>query len=136
MKKLIALISVFVLLVSCNIDDDNVDYSVEVLPVKSVDIPSEFKLGETYPITVAYIKPSTCYTFKEFYYSKNLNERIVAPIMLVYDADDCETLNNDTKEAAFNFKVTSNGSYTFKFWQGKDDSGEDKYLTIEVPVVD
>lgn len=136
MKKLITLCFALVLLVSCSVDNDNdTNYSFKVLPVESVDIPSEFTLGETYPITVTYVKPSTCHVFREFYYSKNLNERTVAPITLVYENNDCETLENVTEEATFNFIVTSNGSYIFNFWQGEDEEGEDQYLTIEVPVV-
>ena len=137
MKKLIALSLALVLLVSCSIDNENgSNYSFEILPVESVDIPSEFTLGETYPITVTYLKPSSCHLFKEFYYSKNLNERTVAPITIVYEDNNCETLDTTTEDATFNFIVTSNGSYIFKFWQGEDANGEDQYLTIEVPVVE
>lgn len=137
MKKLIALSLALVLLVSCSLDDnDNDNYSFEILPVESVDIPTEFTLGETYPITVTYLKPSTCHVFREFYYSKNLNERTVAPITLVYGNDNCETLENVTEDATFNFIVTGNGSYIFKFWQGEDENGEDQYLIIEVPVTE
>lgn len=136
MKKLIALSLALILAMSCSIDNDNsTNYSFEVLPVVSVDIPSEFTLGETYPITVTYLKPSSCHVFREFYYSKNLNERTVAPIMLVYENDNCEILENVEEDATFNFIVTSNGSYIFKFWQGEDANGDDQYLTIEVPVV-
>lgn len=136
MKKLIALSLALILAMSCSIDDNNsTNYSFEVLPVVSVDVPSEFTLGETYPITVTYLKPSSCHVFREFYYSKNLNERTVAPIMLVYENDNCETLENVEEDATFNFIVTSNGSYIFKFWQGEDANGDDQYLTIEVPVV-
>ena len=134
MKKIFALGLTLLLLVSCSIDDDNQNYSFEVLPVESVDIPTEFTLGETYPIKVKYLRPSTCHEFKEFYYSKYLNERTVAPINLVYENNDCEPLTDVEAEATFNFIVTSNGSYVFKFWQGEDANGEDQYLTIEVPV--
>lgn len=121
---------------SCSLNDDNdANYSFEVLPVESVEIPAEFTLGETYPIKVKYLKPTSCHVFKEFYYSKNLNERTVAPITLVYENDNCQTLENTLEEATFNFIVTGNGSYVFKFWQGEDEAGEDQYLTIEVPVV-
>lgn len=130
MKKLIALSLALIFATSCSLDDNSSNYSFEVLPVVSVDIPTEFTLGETYPITVTYLKPSSCHLFKEFYYSKNLNERTVAPITIVYENDNCETLENVEEDATFNFIVTSNGSYIFKFWQG-----EDQYLTIEVPVV-
>ena len=136
MKRFIVLCLSLVLFSSCNIDDDGTTYSFDVLPVESVDIPNEFTLGETYPITVSYLRPSTCHAFKEFYYLKENNERTVAPITYVFDRNDCETLENELVEATFNFIVTSNGSYIFKFWQGEDNEGEAQYLTIEVPVVD
>lgn len=134
MKKLIALSVVLLLFASCSLDDDSQNYSFEILPVESVDIPDEFTLGETYPITVSYFKPSTCHSFKEFYYAKKNNERTVATINYVFENNTCETLTDELVEATFNFIVTSNGSYIFKFWQGEDGSGEDQYLTIEVPV--
>ena len=122
------------ILASCSVNDDSPNYSFEILPVESVDIPDSFILGETYPITVSYYKPSNCHTFREFYYVKNNNERTVAPINYVFDKASCETLENELVEEAFNFVVTGNGSYVFKFWQGQDDDGEDQYLIIEVPV--
>ena len=124
------------LFASCSIDDDGTSFSFEILPVESVDIPEEFELGETYPITVSYFRPSTCHAFKEFYYLKENNERTVAPITYVFDNNDCEILDDNLVEATFNFKVTSNGSYIFKFWQGEDADGETQYLTIEVAVVE
>lgn len=135
MKKLLV-ICLTLILASCSVDDGAIDYSFEILPVESVDIPDEFILGETYPITVSYFKPSSCHTFREFYYLKNNNERTVAPINYVLENNDCETLENELIENTFNFIVTSNGSYIFKFWQGEDADGENQYLTIEVPVVE
>ena len=136
MKKFFVLCLTVLLFASCSINDDGPNFSFEILPVDSVEIPDEFTLGETYPITVSYLRPSTCHTFKEFYYLKENNIRTVAPINYLFERNDCETLENELVEATFNFIVTSNGSYIFKFWQGEDTDGEDQYLTIEVPVVD
>lgn len=135
MKKLIA-ICFLISFMSCSLNDEGESYSFEILPVEVVDIPNEFQLGETYPITVSYFRPSTCYNFKEFYYLRENNERTVAPITYVFDRNDCQTLENELVEATFNFVVTSNGSYIFKFWQGEDSEGDPIYLTIEVPVID
>ncbi|MDD7887222.1 hypothetical protein [Flavivirga sp. 57AJ16] len=136
MKKFFVFCFTVLLFASCSIDDDGPRFGYEILPVESVDIPNEFTLGETYPITVSYFRPSTCHAFKEFYYLKENNVRTVAPINYDFIRDDCETLENELVEATFNFIVTSNGSYIFKFWQGEDTDGEDQFLTIEVPVVD
>lgn len=135
MKKILALFLILILFASCSVDDGT-DFSFEVLPVESVDIPDEFELGETYPITVSYLRPSTCHSFKEFYYLKENNERTVAAINIVFEDNSCNTLEDFLVEETFNFIVISNGSYIFKFWQGEDPSGEDQYLTIEVPVIE
>lgn len=135
MKRLVVFCLTLMLFASCSVDDDSTSFSFEILPVESVDIPDEFELGETYPITVSYLRPSTCHGFKEFYYLKENNERTVAPITYVFDNNDCETLEDKLVEATFNFIVTSNGSYIFKFWQGEGTDGETQYLIIEVPVI-
>jgi hypothetical protein len=134
MKRLIIISLLLILFASCSLEDKGLDYNLEILPIESVEIPESFTLGETYPITVSYLRPSTCHTFKEFYYLKNNNERTVAVIN--YDAIDnnCVDLTDELAEATFNFIVTGNGSYIFKFWQGVDENDEDQYLTIEVPV--
>ena len=121
---------------SCSLDDDRDDFSLEILPIESVDIPDSFTIGQTYPITVTYLKPSTCHLFREFYYAKDNNIRTVAVIDYKFLRNDCEDLEDELVEATFNFHVTSNGSYIFKFWQGEDVDGENQYLTIEVPVTD
>ncbi|MFH4963751.1 hypothetical protein V8G69_02000 [Gaetbulibacter sp. M235] len=135
MKKLILLSLFLILFASCSLDDKTVDYNLEILPIESVDIPESFTLGETYPITVSYLKPSTCHTFKEFYYLKNNNERTVAVINYDYIDNNCTDLEDELVEATFNFVVTGNGSYIFKFWQGVDENDVDQYLIIEVPVI-
>lgn len=137
MKKFAILSLILLCFTSCSInDDDDVGYSFDILPVESVDIPTEFTLGETYPITVHYFKPSTCHLFNNLYYFKENNERTVAVINLDLNRNDCEDLTEELVETTFNFKVTSNGSFIFKFWQGKDENEEDEYLIIEVPVTE
>lgn len=136
MKKLIALSLALFLFASCSFDDDSSNFSFEILPIESVDIPDEFTLGQTYPITVSYFRPTSCHAFKEFYYLKENNERTVAAINYVFERNNCEDLSDELVEATFNFIVTSNGSYIFKFWQGEDANGEDQYLIKEVPVID
>ncbi|WP_111308791.1 hypothetical protein [Confluentibacter sediminis] len=136
MKKFLILSFILILMGSCSLDNDRDDFNLEILPIESVDIPDSFTIGETYPITVSYFKPSTCHSFREFYYDKENNIRTVAVIDYKFLKSDCEDLENELVEASFNFHVTSNGSYIFKFWQGEDADGVDQYLTIEVPVTE
>ncbi len=134
MKKFFVFCLTALLFASCSIDD-GVPFTNVFLPVESVEIPDEFELGGTYPITVNYFRPTTCHAFQRFYYLSKNNERTVAPITYLFERSDCKTLQEELVEAKFNFTVISNGSYIFKFWQGEDADGEDQFLEIEVPVV-
>lgn len=134
MKKLFVFCVLLCSLVSCTLGDDtSANYHFEIIPIDSVDIPEEFVLGEIYPITVYYTKPSDCYIFNDFYYVREFNERTVAVVNTVYDDQVC-TQATEGAHATFNFMVTNNGSYVFKFWQGEDDSGNDLFYVVEVPV--
>ncbi|MGL2962700.1 hypothetical protein ACSVH2_02635 [Flavobacterium sp. RSB2_4_14] len=133
MKKLITLLSLFFLFNSCTPDNNN-DYLFELLPVQSVEIPTEFTLGETYQIKMYYIRPTSCHSFSSYYYDKDLNVRTIAIESAVLQGSTCEDTPTDLVECSFNFLVTSNGSYIFKFYQGQDANGENIFLEYEVPV--
>ena len=134
-KKIIPLLALFFILNSCSPGDDT-QYSFKLMPIESVDIPAEFTLGETYPITVHYTAPTSCYYFSSFYYDKDLNIRIIAIENAIAQRNNCQDLSaaDGASTYTFNFYVTSNGSYIFKFYQGKDDQGNNIFLEYEVPV--
>lgn len=134
-KKIIYLLALFFLLNSCSTGDDT-QYSFKIMPIESVEIPTEFTLGETYPITVHYTVPTSCYYFSSLYYDKDLNIRTIAIENAIAQRNNCQDLSaaDGANTYTFNFYVTSNGSYFFKFYQGKDDQGNDIFLEYEVPV--
>ncbi len=137
MKRLFLLCLLTLSLVSCSIDDDSAtNFYTEILPIESVVIPAEFTLGETYEISVSYFRPSGCHFFYDFYYASELNNRTVAIINSVYPNQGCEIFEDELVDVSFNFKVTSDGTYIFRFWQGEDENGNDMYYIVEVPVVD
>ncbi|MBR9757939.1 MAG: hypothetical protein GYB39_07630 [Algicola sp.] len=138
MKRLFAIVF-SVLLWSCSVDDDHVTYTGyhEILPIASVTMPEEFQLGQSHEITLNYINPTTCHVFNDIYYVKNDYVRTVAIISFVYQDNAIECTPQEVeKDVTFNFKPIASGLYTFKFWQGENDAGEDDYLIIEVPVID
>jgi hypothetical protein len=134
-KKIIPLLALFFILISCSSGDDT-QYSFKLMPIESVDIPAEFTLGETYPITVHYTVPTSCYYFSSLYYDKDLNIRTIAIENAIAQRNNCQDLSaaEGANTCTFNFYVTSNGSYIFKFYQGKDDQGNNIFLEYEVPV--
>ena len=124
---------------SCSLDDDSVgtvDYNFEFIPIEEVVIPDSFVFGETYEISVSYFRPTTCHAFHDFYFVAEDEERTVAVINIVYDNSDCEPLEDELVEAYFDFKVIYDQIYEFKFWQGEDETGEDIFLTFEIPVIE
>jgi hypothetical protein len=134
MKRFLLISLSLILFHACSLNDNSVDYSLELLPVESVDMPESFIRGEIYPITVTYFKPSSCYSFKEFYYLKENNENTIAVINYNYVNNNCIDLDDELVEATFNFEVTDNGNCIFKFWKGVNKHDEDLYLIMEVPV--
>jgi hypothetical protein len=134
MKKIV-LLTLFVLtLVGCSIDDDQPNYSYEVLPIDSYTLPESFTLGETYEIKLKYKKPSNCHSFQGIYYDKELNIRTIGIQTTVLESTDCTPLTAEPIEVSFKFYVTNTGSYIFKFYKGEDANGENIFEEVEIPV--
>jgi len=137
MRKILILISAFLFLSSCNLDDgDSKNYSLKLLPIEEVEIPSSFLIGETYTITLKYFNPTDCYTLNGLYYDKHLNTRTIAVQALVRQDTNCEDTSDFLVETTFDFKAMNTGTYIFKFWHGKDLNNEDIFLEYEIPVND
>lgn len=137
MNKYTALIIlIFTLFTSCNLDDDGIiDFYTEFLPIESVDVPDYFVHGETYDISMTYIKPSSCHVFRDFFYVVNGNERTVAIENTVYLRNNCDE-TSESVSVSFEFPVNRTETYVFKFYQGKNDEGIDQYQIVEIPVFD
>jgi hypothetical protein len=137
MKNLKILITVLLtigLFFSCTTDDSKTNYHFELLKIDSAVLPDTLVLGHEHELKVLYHRPTTCHGFNGFYYDKNLNIRTVAVESIVVENNNCTELTDEVREATLNFYVTNNGSYVFKFWQGKDENGEDLFLEYEIPV--
>lgn len=123
---------------SCSLDDNNQsDFYLEVMPIDSVEVPEHFLHGHTYQISVTYTKPSDCYYFNDFIYEVDGNQRTIAVVNSVYSSDtaNCD-VDPQQVTVHFNFMVTANQTYVFKFYQGEDEDGVDQYYLIEIPVLD
>lgn len=137
MKKLFLLGFLVCTAFACSPDDDEFPtFFYETLPVESVDVPEEFVFGNTYQISMTYLKPSGCHLFNDFYYVTEFNQRTVAIIATVFPDEECEPLEDEVEEVFFNFQVNNTETYVFRFWKGEDESGDDVYHIVEVPVVE
>ncbi len=138
MKKILLLFAALFVLNSCDLGDDGERYHLEVLPVESFVIPEYFVMGQTYTIKLYYRRPTTCYGFDGIYYKRENNIRTIGVQNFVLERNDCEpiSLERDPSMTSFNFLVTNNGSYVFKFYKGKDDDGNSVFEEVEIPVVE
>lgn len=134
MKRIFFLLSLFLVLNSCSVDDGD-RYHFELLAVEEFEVPDSFTLDQTYTIKLKYYRPSSCHSRNGIYYDKHLNVRTVAIQNVVYEREDCQPINSQLVEESFDFYVTNNGSYIFKFYKGKDVNGENVFEEVEVPVI-
>ncbi|MAQ74754.1 MAG: hypothetical protein CL613_00305 [Aquimarina sp.] len=137
MKRIAFLLILIVLGFSSCLDDnnDNIPFYYELIPIEAVDIPSQFNSGETYTITTSYYRPSDCHSFSGYEYDRIGNERTVSVVNVVLDRVDCQDLEQlDLIDATFDFFVGNESSYTFRFWNGRNEQGENQFITVEVPV--
>jgi hypothetical protein len=142
MKKIFYLLSLLFLFSSCLPDnDDYPNYHLELVPIENVILPESFVTGQTYNITVQYLKKSSCHYPDGIYYESDLNTRIIAVQNIVHDKSDCSNnIPEDQiiQEMTFDFKVLqqSGSSYVFKFYKGMDEDNNRNFLLVEVPVLD
>lgn len=136
MKKLIALFTLFFIVSSCNIESDSNKLYYELLPIESVEMPTEFHVNEENPITIKFLRPTSCHGFDSFYYEKEGKTRTVAIQSFVLEQNTgCETLTNSVLEQTLRFLPTETGTYTFKFWKGKDANGNNIFEEIVIEVI-
>lgn len=142
MRNLIVLSLLSALFFSCSADDKLNESYLETLPFDTVTVPESFVSGETTVIGYTYIRPTSCYIFNDLYYSIEGDQRTLAVINRVFENDGngnaCTILDDEIATRTFNFTVKNpvGSTYTFKFWQGEDENGENAYIVVEVPVVE
>lgn len=134
MKKLIALICILVLSISCIQEPDDPRIHFELLPVESVVLPTSFTVNTVNEIEVTYFRPSSCHGFEDFYYTKNGSTRTIAIINYVEEEQECLPLLNQLQTQVLKFKPIATGTYLLKFWKGKDANGVNMYEEFSVDV--
>ncbi len=138
MKKIGFLICLLLLLLNCSADSVSSEptFYPESMPVNNVYIAEAFTFGNTYTIRVDYFVPSTCYSFRDFYFEQEGTVLTSIVLNSVINGQLCEPYSGRLAEASFDIKVDLRGQYIFKFWKGKNSLGEDNYYTVEVPVTE
>nr|WP_294934644.1 hypothetical protein [uncultured Flavobacterium sp.] len=137
MKKIFLLLMVPFLYLSCSKDSDTEDVTLELLPVSEVELPNNFHANSENIITVKFVRPTDCYAFNQFYYESTDTESTIAVETTVfhYNNGGCMPLqSNNVATQHLKFRPENTGEYTLRFWQGKDENGDDLFLTYDIIV--
>jgi hypothetical protein len=137
MKKFLLIFAITSIFLGCStsVDDNYPNFHLELLPVESAVFPTQFIKNQVYEIPISYVRPTTCYIFEGFNYDKNLNTRTIAIQTSVLEQSNCTTPIQNPIQEILKFKATTETSYIFKLWKGKDAAGANVFQEITVPVV-
>ncbi|MCF4100691.1 hypothetical protein L1I30_03330 [Gillisia sp. M10.2A] len=135
MNGLTRYVIVFLILTSCSSNDDGSNIAQSLAPTISVNLPEELVYAQTSNFEIAYKRASSCHRFSGFDISKKDNEIIIA-VVNSYNttANNCVTSGELQAGAVLNFVAEREDFYIFKFWQGENTAGENRFLTVRVPV--
>ncbi len=135
MKKLFLFMALGLVFSSCTIDgNDTEDYTFNLVPVSSVDMPVAFAKDSITNIPVKYLRPTSCDFFNGFYYEKDGYERTVAVYCARLVQNNCQTDNVTEMTVNLPFKPGILGVYHFKFLTGNPSSINPQFIEFDVTV--
>lgn len=135
MKKFLLLVLTIIPFIACSSDDDS-GIMQDLAPTLSANLPESFVFGHLYDIEITYERPSSCHSFLGLDVSPNENE-ITIGVVTAFNTNsrNCMSSGNLQATATIKFVAERDDFYIFRFWQGKNQAGEDEFLTVEVPVM-
>ncbi len=120
---------------SCSLNNDGPNFHFKPLQITNAELPDSFELKETYQITVNYTIPDSCTDFSGFdvTQSDTSTRNVVVFGTVRTDQEACTTTTKEA-QASFSFVCLYDEPYTFRFWQGEGEDGEQEYFEVVVPV--
>lgn len=137
MKRILLVCLMALTVMSCS-DEEVPIFFFEFVPVESVtNIPDNFTVNKPDTLQITYFRPSTCHGFDGFEVEKDGDARNIAIITkVIEERGDCDPLNEDVRTAPLIFKPEEPGSVQLRFFQGKDEEGENQFLIVDVPILE
>lgn len=132
MKKIALILTIFITVLSCS-SDNSPNFAYELLPVEQAVVPAEMVVDQEYEIQVSYIQPTDCHAFSDFYYEVDGDTRTIAIVSVYSTSGNCTSqVPDNIVERSFTFKPLQATTYTFRFWNGEDENGQDIYTEYQV----
>lgn len=122
------------LAISCDDrNDDNEIQSVDAVKIDSVKIPQDTMDVFTVQTIKTYSTyPDGCHGFYGYdYIREDMTRKVVS---YAYKVNGGCTLATHTDASGINFRPEEKGTYTFKFWNGKDSSNNNIWIEKTIVV--
>lgn len=133
LKWILGLMFIGIVTVSC-LDDEPVSNVVfKYSAIDSVQIDTIMPARQITQIKTYFTKQNGCQQFFDYDYTILGNERTVSVIITELQDHAC-TLGQEVQSPVLNFKPGSPGTYTFRFWNGVDEDGQDTFIIQEIEV--
>lgn len=122
---------------SCSLNDDDVNFHYTPLKIVSANLPDSFDYGQIYTIDVQILRPDDCTLTDAFdvrrSFTDSTNIRTVSAIGILLEKDNCAPLDQEVQDS-FQFEVRYTKPYIFRFYSGNDADGNPEFFEVEVPV--
>ncbi len=133
LKWLVSLFLIGLITVSCLDDEPTMNITYQYRPIDSIQIDTILPSRQVTEIKTFFTTTNSCQEFFNYEYSILGNERTVAIITSeLQDVNCAEVIEN--KSFTLKFKPESSGIYTFRFWNGVDENGQDSFIIREIEI--
>lgn len=126
---------VLFLFISCSSSEEFGLGYYSTTPISEAEIVNDMVVNETYTIKISYIKNTTCMIFDKVVTESRGNEHIITVQNYINESQTCQA-TNELMEVGYDFKPTTTGTHTLKFWKGKNANLEDQFIEININVYD
>lgn len=133
LKWLVGLFLIGICMVSCLDDEPVMNVTYQYRPIDSIEIDSIYPARQVTEIKTFFTTTNGCQQFFDYDYTALGNERTVSVVTSEIQDAGCSELI-ETKSFTLRFSPTTSGTYTFRFWNGKDAEGQDTFIIREVVV--
>ncbi len=133
LKWIIGLVLMGIATISC-LDDEpiaNVVYKYDA--IDSVQIDTIMPARQVTEIKTYFTTENGCQRFFDYDYTILGNERTVSVIVSELEDQVC-TESAQVYAPVLYFKPEAGGTYTFRFWNGVDEDGQDLFIIREIEI--
>ncbi|SMC61173.1 hypothetical protein SAMN06296427_104248 [Moheibacter sediminis] len=133
LKWLVGLFLIGICMVSCLDDEPVMNVTYQYRPIDSIQIDSIYPARQVTEIKTFFTTTNGCQQFFDYDYTILGNERTVSVITSEIQDGGCTEIT-ESKSFVLKFNPASSGTYTFRFWNGKDADGQDTFIIREIVV--